>query len=73
MLRSAGLAVDKEWTDFHEQGVLANFGGSAGRWLADNARVELTALGRLLMHVLPVWMTGQMICFVARRENNCRS
>lgn len=69
MLVEAGFVIDREWTDFHEQGVLANFGSAAGTWNATEARVELSALGRFLVRFVPVDMTGQMICFEVRRPN----
>jgi SAM-dependent methyltransferase len=70
MILEAGFVIDREWTDFQEQGVLANFGSAAGNWIASEARVELSALGRLLVRLLPVNLTGQMICFEARRPKD---
>ena len=70
MLVEAGFAIDREWTDFQEQGVLANFGSAAGSWNATEARAELSGLGRFLTRVVPLDMTGQMICFEARRNDS---
>ena len=67
MILQAGFVIDREWIDFHEQGVLANFGSAAGSWNAPEARAELSALGRFLVRVVPLDLTGQMICFEARR------
>ena len=70
MLLQAGFVIDREWTDFQEQGVLANFGPMAGSWNSTEARVDLSGLGRFLVRFIPIDMTGQMICFEARRPAN---
>jgi SAM-dependent methyltransferase len=72
LVREAGFAIEREWADFHEQGILANFGAVAGRWIAEQSRVDLTALGRFLMRLVPVNLTGQMVCFVARSPRGGR-
>lgn len=69
MIVAAGFAIDREWTDFHEQGVLANFGSVAGKWVETEARVDLSGLGQLMVRYVPVDMTGQMICFEVHRPN----
>ena len=59
--------------DFHEQGLFVNFGSIVGRWSAQESRVKLTPAGAILRRAIPVDMTGQMLCFLARRPGVARS
>lgn len=63
----AGLAVVDEFVAFHDEGLLHTFGTPAARWNGEQLRVELTPLGRLLRLLLPVRVSGHMLCVVLQR------
>ena len=47
--------------------ILHNFGRLAGRWNEQRAGVDFTRLGRWLRAVMPVGITGHMLCYVVER------
>ena len=66
-LAAAGLAVSRRFVAFAEEGLLHSLGPLAGRWNAARAAVDLTLLGRLLSRMLPISVSGHMLCYVVQK------
>src|SRR5665647_1441658 len=66
-LAEAGFEILGESVGFGNEGILHSFGRLAGRWNEGRADVDFTALGRILRGVLPVEVTGHMLCYVVAK------
>jgi SAM-dependent methyltransferase len=73
-IASAGLGVEREFVEFHDEGVLHTFGRLAGRWDARRQAPRLHPLGQLLSRIMPVGLVGHMLCYVVRPDagRSCR-
>jgi SAM-dependent methyltransferase len=67
-LIDSGFEVQKEFVAFLNDGILRNFGRIAGTWDAERGDISLTFLGRLLRQLIPVSVTGHMLCYVVKKK-----
>lgn len=66
---AAGFLVRQRFIAFVDEGLLHTFGGLAASWNRDQARVELTVIGRVLRRLLPVSVVGHMLCYVVQKPD----
>ena len=72
-LNDSGFEVQKEFVAFLNEGILHNFGRIAGTWDAKRGDISLTFLGRLLRQLIPVSVTGHMLCYVVKKTPRSNS
>lgn len=68
LLSDSGFAIRREFVAFRDEGVLHTFGRMAGRWNVEQNGVEYTALGKGMKSLLPVSLTGHMLCYVVTKK-----
>ncbi|MCX5800977.1 MAG: class I SAM-dependent methyltransferase [Candidatus Eisenbacteria bacterium] len=69
-LNDSGFEVQKEFIAFLDEGILGSFGRIAGTWDAKRGNMSLTFLGRLLTRLIPVSVTGHMLCYVVKKKGS---
>lgn len=65
-LRTSGFAIEEEFVDFGDEGVLHNFGSLAGRYDYEEACVTFTMIGKWIRKAIPLSQVGHMLCYVVR-------
>jgi len=66
-VQSEGFEILEEFVSSHDEGVLHNFGGLAGKYDHETATVKFSLLGRWLRNILPIDMVGHMLVYVLHK------
>jgi SAM-dependent methyltransferase len=66
-IQEAGFEIINEFVEFGNEGILHNFGKIAGKWNSDRCDVDFTFVGKYLRRILPVSISGVMLCLVIRK------
>ena len=66
-LTETGFEVKDSFAAFTDEGLYHSFGRLAGSWNAQDSRVDLTIVGKLLRAALPTSVSGHMLCFVVTK------
>jgi hypothetical protein len=67
------MSVLREAVLFHEDGIFHNFGRMAGRYCEHTGRIRLSPCGKLLKRLVPVRLSGHMVCYVVRKTGEAGS
>ena len=68
-LKEAGFWIKREFAAFHDEGIVNNFAPLAGHWDTGRGGVRFTILGKLLKKLLPVEISGHMLCYLVAKKS----
>lgn len=69
-IKKTGFTILHEFVEFHDEGVLHNFGRVAGEYNYEKGRVTLTWLGKIIKTIIPRGLTGNMLCYVLMKKDD---
>ncbi len=67
-LLDAGFIIEDEFVDFKDEGILHNFGHTVGSYDHYTGNVSFSQIGKLLRKLLPVWLSGHMLCYKVKKK-----
>jgi len=69
-IRQTNFEIIREFVEFHDEGILHNFGFLSGRYDFQKAQVTFSPFGKILKKLLPVSSVGHMLCYIIGKNES---